>query len=74
MNNIAGSLLFHTNEVIAFELVIRALNDYHLKEVHMTKLPGLHFHCDILQYILIEQLPELASHFKAHNLKFILFS
>lgn len=48
MNNIAGSLLFHTNEIIAFELVIRALNDYHLKEVHMTKLPGLHFHCDIL--------------------------
>ena len=42
MNNIAASLLYHSDEVIAFELVIRALNDYHLKEVHMINLPGLY--------------------------------
>lgn len=52
MNNIAGCLLFHTNEVFAFELVIRALNDYHLKEVHMIKLPGLYYHSELLDFIL----------------------
>ena len=49
MNNIAAALLFHTSEVIAFELVIRLLNDYHLKEVHMMELPGFRFHCRALE-------------------------
>jgi len=49
MNNIAAALLFHTSEVIAFELVIRLLNDYHLKEVHMMELPGFKFHCRALE-------------------------
>jgi len=48
MNNIAACLLYHTNEIVAFELVIRLLNDYHLKEVVMTKLPGFYQHCEIL--------------------------
>jgi hypothetical protein len=52
MNSIAASLLYHTNEVIAFELVIRLLNDYHLKEVHMVNLPGLYHHCDLLDAII----------------------
>jgi len=66
MNNIAASFLYHSNEVIAFVLVIRALNDYHLKEVHMIKLPGLYYHCDIIQQLLKENLPELARHFEKH--------
>lgn len=44
MHNIVASLLYHSNEVIAFELAIKALNDYHLKEVLMPKLPGLLMH------------------------------
>ena len=59
MNAFAGSILFHTDEVLAFELVIRALNDYHLKEVHMARLPGLFMHCDILQVLLRENLFDL---------------
>jgi len=35
MNYIAASLLYHADEVIAFELLCRILNEYHLKEVHM---------------------------------------
>lgn len=74
MNNIAGSLLHHSNEVLAFELVIRLLNDYHLKEVHMIKLPGLYHHCEILEHILADQLPDLAQHLKLHQVSVILFS
>jgi len=54
MNNLVGSLLHHSNEVIAFELTIRALNDYHFKEVQMFNLPGLYFHCEMLEHILQE--------------------
>ena len=52
MNCIAANLLYHTDEVLAFELCLRVLNDYHLKEVHMTRLPGLFIHCEILQHLL----------------------
>ena len=64
MNNIAGSLLFHSDEVIAFELILRALNDYHLKEVHMAKLPGFYHHCEVLDALIDKTLPALAQHFK----------
>jgi hypothetical protein len=67
MNAFAGSILFHTDEVLAFELVIRALNDYHLKEVHMARLPGLFVHCDILQVLLGESLPKLDAHLNQLN-------
>jgi hypothetical protein len=63
MNNIAAALLFHTSEVIAFELVIRLLNDYHLKEVHMMELPGFRFHCRALECMFQGLMPDLAAHF-----------
>ena len=62
MNQIVASLYFHAGEVLAFELTIRLLNDYHLKEVHMMKLPGLFFHCDILHILLKENMPALRTH------------
>lgn len=58
-----ASLYFHCGEVLAFELTIRLLNDYHLKEVHMSKLPGLYHHCEVLKVLLEEELPELNKHF-----------
>ena len=41
LNSFAASVLWHSDEVLAFELVLRAMNDYHLKEVHMPRVPGL---------------------------------
>jgi hypothetical protein len=64
MNNIAASLLYHTNDVLGFELVIRALNDYHLKEVHMNKLPGLYSHCELLDEIISDKLEDVGRLFK----------
>lgn len=52
MNNIAGCLLYHSDSVIAFELILRALNDYHLKEVHMTSLPGVYSHSAAIQNLI----------------------
>jgi hypothetical protein len=64
MNSITGSLLFHSEEVIAFELTLRALNDYHVKEVHMPKLPGFYHHCEVIDALIDKNLPTLHSHFK----------
>ena len=62
LNYIVASLFFHCGEVLAFELTIRLLNDYHLKEVHMCELPGLYQHCKVIKVLVQEELPELAAH------------
>ena len=64
MNYIVASILYHCGEVLAFEMTIRALNDYHLKEVHMSKLPGLDYHCDIIRALMKEEMPDLIDHFE----------
>jgi len=52
LNHILFALLWHSDEVVAFELGLRLLNDYHLKEVHMPRQPGLHSHCEVITYLL----------------------
>ena len=69
LNYIVASLFFHCGEVLAFELTIRLLNDYHLKEVHMSKLPGLYMHCEVIRALVQEELPELHSHFTQKNIE-----
>lgn len=64
MNYIVASLYFHCGDVLAFEMTVRALNDYHLKECHMSKLPGLFFHCEILKTLLKLEIPDLMEHFE----------
>ena len=59
MNYIVASLYFHCGDVLAFELAVRALNDYHLKECHMIKLPGLFYHCEIIKVLLKQEIPIL---------------
>jgi len=83
MNNIAAVLIFHSDEVFAFDLMIKLLNDYHLKEVTMNSLYGLHMNCDVLSALVKVELPRLGEHFKktgvspfqfSHNWIFTLFS
>ena len=69
MNYIVASLYFHCGEVLAFELTIRALNDYHLKEVHMSNLPGLYHHCSIINALVQEELPQLHDHLKQKRME-----
>ena len=64
MKFIVASLFYHCGEVLAFEMTIRALNDYHLKDIYMCQLPGRIFHCKVLQALLEEELPDLSKKFK----------
>lgn len=69
LNYIVASLYFHCGEVLAFELTIRLLNDYHLKEVHMSGLPGLYQHCEVIKALVQDELPNLAAHFADKNVE-----
>ena len=60
MNFIASALLYHVDEVMALEIIVRLLNDYHLKEVHMPRMLGLYTHCDVAQAIIASKLPRLS--------------
>lgn len=73
LNYVVASLLFHCGEVLAFEMTIRALNDYHLKEVHMSKLPGLYYHCDVIRALLKVELPDLTTHFESMSIDVMVF-
>ena len=74
MNYIAASLLYHSDEVIAFSLLVHLLNDYHLKEVHMSDLHGFYEHSQIIEYLLADMLPEIATQFKQHQVQMVTFS
>ena len=50
------------------------MNDYHMKEVHMMKLPGLFYHCDMLSLILKEEIPVLWSHFLNQNVRMMMLA
>ena len=71
LNYIVAGLYFHCGEVLAFELTIRALNDYHLKEVHMAKLPGLYMHYEVIRILVQNELPELSAHFAEKRITII---
>ena len=49
MNFIAGSILFHCNEVMTFWLFVTLIEDYDLHEIFKPELPGLFKHCGHLE-------------------------
>lgn len=67
MNTIAGTLLYHTDEIMAFGLLDMILNDYNLKSVYMSGFPGLYLHCRIIESIIAEEKPNLSKVFKLNT-------
>jgi len=63
MNFIAGSLLYHCSEEIAFWLFVMIMEDYELEEVYINKMPGLNKHFQIIDMIIMAYIPDLYSHF-----------
>jgi len=52
MNTIAGTLLYHSDEIMAFGLLDMILNDYNLKSVYMNGFPDLYLHCNVIEAIV----------------------
>lgn len=64
MNTIAGTLLYHSDEIMAFGLLDMILNDYNLKSVYMNGFPGLYLHCKVNESIVAEEKPNIYKVFK----------
>ncbi|CAG9315019.1 unnamed protein product [Blepharisma stoltei] len=74
MNFIAATLLWHSNEIDAFWLFVGLTEDYDLRESFLTGFPGLAKHCHILDFLMIEQLPNLYSHFVQNGVSVQMFA
>ena len=62
MNYIAASLLYHCTESDAFWLFLRLVYDYNLIDNYMPMLPGLEKHSHVLEFVMMEELPDLNEH------------
>jgi len=63
MNFLAGSLLFHCNEEIAFWLLASLIEDFELRDIYCPGLPGLYKHCQMLDLLFFQKIPKLYKHF-----------
>jgi hypothetical protein len=63
MNFIVGSLLFHADEVMAFWLYVSLVEDCEIRDIFLPGLPGLFKHTKIIEDIIEDNIPEIATHF-----------
>ena len=68
MNFIVGALLFHANEVMAFWLFVSLIEDCEMRDIYMAGLPGLFKHSNIINSLIVSNLPDLSDHFVTSNL------
>lgn len=62
MNYIVATLLYHCTESDAFWLFLKLVYNYELVENFLPQLPGLEKHSHIVEFLLIEHLPNLNEH------------
>ena len=48
MNFIVASLLYHCSEEIAFWIFVTLIEDYELRDIYETNLPGLYKHSHVI--------------------------
>lgn len=68
MNFIVASLLWHASESDAFWLFVRLIEDFELREIFQLRLPGVAKHCQIIQLLTFEALPELSGQFARYQI------
>mmetsp|Transcript_1014 Transcript_1014/g.1009 ORF Transcript_1014/g.1009 Transcript_1014/m.1009 type:complete len:83 (+) Transcript_1014:411-659(+) len=68
MNFIAGALLWHATEVDAFWLFVGLMENYEIRDTYLPSLPGLSKHCQIIQILIVENLPNLHRQFAEHRI------
>lgn len=74
INFLAAALLWHASEVDAFWLLVSLMDDYGLRENYLPGLPGLNKHAHVVEYLTMDQLPNLYKHFLEHNILIGLFT
>ncbi len=61
MNFIAGSLLYHAEEYIAFWVLVSLFEELEMRDIFLPKLPGLSKHCQITEILLFNYKPNIYS-------------
>lgn len=59
MNFIVANLLYHCSEEIAFWIFVTLIEDYELRDIFETNLPGLYKHSHVITNLMETDLPEL---------------
>jgi len=62
MNFLVAALLYHCSEEIAFWLFVSLLEDYEIRDVYLSGLPGLYKHIYIIGSLIKKNFKELAEH------------
>jgi hypothetical protein len=63
MNFIVGSMLYHSNEEIAFWMFVTLIEEFELRDIFEPNLPGLYKHCFVLERLIQSNLTDLHKHF-----------
>lgn len=63
MNFIAGALLYHCSEDVAFWLLVALMEDHEMREIYLPNFPGLYKHTQIIDLLLFENSRRLYQHF-----------
>eukprot|EP00826_Nyctotherus_ovalis_P043074 TRINITY_DN4505_c0_g1_i9.p1 TRINITY_DN4505_c0_g1~~TRINITY_DN4505_c0_g1_i9.p1 ORF type:complete len:206 (-),score=46.93 TRINITY_DN4505_c0_g1_i9:42-659(-) len=74
MNFVVAALLYHCSEEIAFWLFVTLLEDYEIRDVYLTGLPGLYRHTHVIGSLLKRNFKELTEHLSAHEVKIEVFA
>lgn len=74
MNFIMASLLWHASESDAFWIFVGLMEDYDLRDTYLPKLPGLSKHCQIIQILSFDFLPEVYRKLAELSINFEMFA
>ncbi|KAL4450514.1 hypothetical protein ABPG74_019412 [Tetrahymena malaccensis] len=69
INFIAAHFLYHSEEYIAFWLLVNTFDRFELRDIYLPNLPGLRKHSQILEIILEKTDPELFYHLSENGIK-----
>lgn len=73
MNFVAGALLIHCEESIAFWLMVELFEKFELREVYEDGLKGMYRHSEILEKLMAKYLPKVLEHFETVDVRVEMF-
>ena len=62
MNFLAGALVYHCSEEIAFWVFVSLIEDYEIREVYLPGLPGLYMHTYIIDTLISLKISDIFRH------------
>lgn len=74
MNLVAGALLMHCEENVAFWLFVTLIEDYEMRDVFSDSLGGIQHHCRVLEKLIKHYLPKLHQHFQDNDIMIEMFA